>query len=115
MAVGFLLLFSAFLCVGLAAPSADCEKDISRGERSTDGDREKVAIDFTVRRLQPDHAEILKVMEGDPFCDEGVDIPGNITIHTFYRDRLVGDDVGNWTLLQRDSALIGGRNRPLSG
>ena len=117
MAFRFLLLCLACVHLGLAAPFGDDGKEIVRSKRQSPSPAPptpfpEVLVDFSVRRLGTDLMEMFRVQE-DPFCDKGLDAPGNITIHTFYRDRLEDDDgVGNWTFLQRSSAQIGAK-KPL--
>ncbi|CAI8044250.1 hypothetical protein GBAR_LOCUS24564 [Geodia barretti] len=112
MAFRFLLLCLACVHLGLTAPFGDDGREIVRSKRRSPSPAPptpfpEVLVDFSVRRLGKDLMEMFDVQE-DPFCDEGLDAPGNITIHTFYRDRLEddADGVGNWTFLQRNSAQI---------
>jgi hypothetical protein len=112
MAFRFLLLCLACVHLGLAAPFGDDGREIVRSKRQSPSPAPptpfpEVLVDFSVRRLGTDLMKMFGVQE-DPFCDKGLDAPGNITIHTFYRDRLEddADGVGNWTFLQRNSAQI---------
>ena len=100
MSFRFLLLCLLCVRVGLAAPLRDGETlRLKRQLR-------EVLIDFVVRRPGPLDLDTFGVAK-DPFCEDGLDAPGNITIHTFYRHRLSDDLLGNWTFLQRNSAQIG--------
>jgi hypothetical protein len=112
MAFRFLLLCLACVDLGLAAPFGDDGRENVRSKRRSSSPPapptpfSEILVDFSVRRLGTDLMKIFEVQD-DPFCDEGLDAPGNITIHTFYRDRLEdGGGVGDWTFLQRNSAQI---------
>ena len=118
MAFRFLLLCLACVDLGLAAPFGDDGRENVRSKRRSSSPPapptpfSEILVDFSVRRLGTDLMKIFEVQD-DPFCDEGLDAPGNITIHTFYRDRLEdGGGVGDWTFLQRNSAQIGAK-KPL--
>ena len=57
-----------------------------------------VLVNFTLQRVQSGVE--------DRFCNEGVDIPGNITLEVFYRVRDGASEVGDWKYLQRISLGI---------
>ena len=109
MAISFLLLLLGCLCVATVKPSFGETR--ARPERSADDDgtAEEVVIEFAVRRPGSVDAERLGVQmeQDDSFCDKGVDFPGNITLHTFYRYRDETRVEGDWTFLQKNSARIG--------
>ena len=109
MTLRFLLLLIVCPHVILAAAAPPDGKDKERLERaSSDG---QVVIDFAVLRPGPVLLERIGVSveasENDSFCDEGVDFPGNITLHTFVRHRDEDGAVGNWTFLQLNTDSIG--------
>jgi hypothetical protein len=58
-------------------------------------DTATVLVNFTLKRVQSGVE--------DRFCNEGVDIPGNITLEVFYRVRDGASEVGDWKYLQRIS------------
>ena len=97
MAICYLFLFSVCLTTVLAVPYRDVDDSHLRRQRSI-GNGNTVRVDFTVVRGKPSN---------DAFCDHGLDIPGNITIDTFYRERAVGGSVGDWTRLQQNSSRLG--------
>jgi hypothetical protein len=61
-------------------------------------DTATVLVNFTLKRVQSGVE--------DRFCNEGVDIPGNITLEVFYRVRDGASEVGDWKYLQRISLGI---------
>ena len=116
-----LLVASPFLFIG-------AQHD-GRAERSATETNSTFEASFTLQRLGPEIAnKIASVFLGplsdefndafsvflgtlsdgfnDAFCD-GVDVPGNITLHAFYRCRDENDVIGEWQFLQRDSVQLG--------
>lgn len=67
-----------------------------------------VYISFAVTRHLPD--PLAPEETNDTFCDKGLDAPGNITIHVFFRNRIARGVIGDWNFVQRNSARILGAN-----
>ena len=79
------------VCVSVGSPI--------RGERSALRDDAVACVNFTLRRPQDG--------EMDEFCNQGVDTPGNITLHSFYRSRDARGTAGVWQFLQSTSSALG--------
>ena len=91
MTLYLLLPFLIILCPSLVANFVDSNAVHSIEPRADLGTSDYIRVNFTLRRRQGIE---------DDFCNDGVDIPGNITLEVFYRVRDGASVVGNWKSLQ---------------